>query len=54
MINVWTKYSEPKLYGNGETDLITKNLTLFFNAVTVGKAIPMSGLQRILLQVRQK
>jgi len=24
MINVWTKHSEPMLYGNGETDLITK------------------------------
>ena len=26
MINVWTKYSEPRLYGNGETYLITKCL----------------------------
>ena len=24
VINVWTKYSEPRLYGNGKTDLITK------------------------------
>jgi hypothetical protein len=24
MINVWTKYGKPSLYGNGETDLITK------------------------------
>jgi hypothetical protein len=24
MINVWTKYSEPRLYGNGETYLIAK------------------------------
>jgi len=23
MINVWTKYDEPRLYGNGETHLIT-------------------------------
>jgi len=21
IINVWTKYGEPRLYGNGETDL---------------------------------
>jgi hypothetical protein len=26
MINVWTKYGEPKLYGNWETYLITKTL----------------------------
>ena len=24
MINVLNKYGEPRLYGNGETDLITK------------------------------
>ena len=24
MINVWTKYGKPSLYGNRETDLITK------------------------------
>ena len=24
MINVWTKYGEPRLYGNGETEIITK------------------------------
>jgi hypothetical protein len=28
MINVWTKY-EPSLYGNGETDLITKTCSKF-------------------------
>ena len=27
MINVWTKYGEPRLNGYGETDIITKNLT---------------------------
>jgi len=41
MINVWTKYGEPRLYGNGETDLITKTSTL----LKAGKAISMSRLQ---------
>jgi len=27
MVNVWTKYGKSRLYGNGETDLITTNLT---------------------------
>jgi hypothetical protein len=26
MINVWTKYDEPRLNYNGEIDLITKSL----------------------------
>ena len=31
IINVWTKYGEPRLCGNGETDLImkTKFLKIF-------------------------
>ena len=28
MINVWTKYGEPRFNGYGETDIITKNLIL--------------------------
>jgi hypothetical protein len=26
MINLWIKYGDPRLYGNGETDLITIHL----------------------------
>jgi len=28
MVNLWTKYGEPMMYGKGETDLITKNLNV--------------------------
>jgi len=28
-INVWTKYGEPSMYGNRETDLITRTLHKF-------------------------
>jgi hypothetical protein len=52
MINVWTRYGEPRLYDNGLTDLITKNFTLL-KAVT-RKAIPISHLQQLLLLARQK
>jgi len=24
IVNMWTKYAKPRLYGNGETDFITK------------------------------
>ena len=50
MINVWTKYGEPRLYGNGETGLITKTLTL----LKAGKAISMSRLQWLSSQTRQQ
>ena len=42
MSNVCTKYNEPMLYGNGETDLITKKLRKY-NKVSR----PMSGQAQV-------
>ena len=56
MINMWTKYGDPMLYGNRETDLITK--TYIVNASTTvtvtRKATPMSRLKQLSWQARQK
>jgi len=43
MINVWTKYGEPwlHLYGNGETDLITKFYIVNHAVVTCETAKPI-------------
>jgi hypothetical protein len=42
MIDVWTKYGEHRLYGNGETDLIQK-FTIVKTVITAtGKAMPIS------------
>lgn len=39
MINLWTKFSEPSLHGNGETDIIKKTLHKFNNSLDHGNEV---------------